>query len=224
MLKLRRYFLTGFVITAPLVITLYMIWTIVEWVDSWIIPYVPDAYNPDNYLPFHIPGAGFLIALIGITIVGFLTANIIGKTIVSLGERLLAKMPVVRNLYNGLKQIFQTVLSDKNESFQQVGLLEYPRKGLWAIVFIATDTKGEVDEVLKKKGHETLSIFLPTTPNPTSGFLLFVPKKDVIILDQTVENAAKLVISAGLVTPDETQKKLQSLADAAKPKKKPRKK
>lgn len=215
MLKLRRYFLTGFVITAPLAITLYMIWTLVEWVDSWIIPYVPVAYNPDNYLPFHVPGAGFLIALIGITIVGFLTANIIGKSIVSFGERMLAKMPVVRNLYNGLKQIFQTVLSDKNESFQQVGLLEYPRKGLWAIVFIATDTKGEVNDVLKKEGHETLSIFLPTTPNPTSGFLLFVPKKDVIILDQSVENAAKLVISAGLVTPEETQESLQALADKA---------
>lgn len=215
MLKLRRYFLTGFVITAPLAITLYMIWTLVEWVDSWIIPYVPAAYNPDNYLPVHVPGAGFLIALFGITIIGFLTANIIGKSIVSFGEKMLAKMPVVRNLYNGLKQIFQTVLSDKNESFQQVGLLEYPRKGLWAIVFIATDTKGEVDDVLKNKGHETLSIFLPTTPNPTSGFLLFVPKKDVIILDQSVENAAKLVISAGLVTPDETQEQLQILANKA---------
>ena len=219
MIKLRRYFLTGFIITARLVITLYVIWTIVEWVDSWIIPYVPAAYNPDTYLPFHVPGAGFLIALFSITIIGFLTANIIGKTIVSFGERFLAKMPVVRNLYNGLKQIFQTILSDKNDSFKQVGLLEYPRKGLWAIVFIATDTKGEVNEVLKEKGHETLSIFLPTTPNPTSGFLLFVPKKDVIILNQSVENAAKLVISAGLVTPEETQEQLQYLANNAKRKK-----
>lgn len=218
MSKLRRYFLTGFIITAPLAITLYMIWTLVEWVDSWVIPYVPAAYNPDTYLSFHVPGAGFLIALIVITIVGFLTANIIGKSIVSYGEKMLAKMPIVRNLYNGLKQIFQTVLSDKSESFKDVGLLEYPRKGLWAIVFIATETKGEVDDVLKEKGHETLSIFLPTTPNPTSGFLLFVPKKDVIILEQSVEDAAKLVISAGLVTPDEMQEKLQLLADKAKAK------
>lgn len=218
MSKLRRYFLTGFIITAPLAITLYMIWTLVEWVDSWIIPYVPAAYNPDTYLSFHVPGAGFLIALIVITIVGFLTANIIGKSIVSYGEKMLAKMPIVRNLYNGLKQIFQTVLSDKSESFKDVGLLEYPRKGLWAIVFIATETKGEVDEVLKEKGHETLSIFLPTTPNPTSGFLLFVPKKDVIILEQSVEDAAKLVISAGLVTPDEMQEKLQLMAEQAKTK------
>ncbi|MFK7902518.1 MAG: DUF502 domain-containing protein [Nitratireductor sp.] len=218
MSKIRRYFLTGFVITAPLVITLYLIWTLVEWVDSWIIPYVPAVYNPDTYLPFHVPGAGFLIAMFLFTIVGFLTANFVGKSIVSWGEGLLSRMPVVRNLYNGLKQIFQTVLSDKTDSFKQVGLLEYPRKGLWAIVFIATETKGEVDEVLKKKGKETLSIFLPTTPNPTSGFLLFVPKDEIIILDQSVEDAAKLVISAGLVTPDDHQAELQALVDAAKEK------
>lgn len=221
MLKLRRYFLTGFVITAPLLITIYLIWTLIEWVDGWIIPYVPAVYNPDNYLPFHVPGFGLLIALFVITIIGFLTANFIGKSIVRWGEGLLSRMPVVRNLYSGLKQIFQTVLSDKTESFQEVGLLEYPRKGLWALVFIATPTKGEVNEKLTERGHETLSIFLPTTPNPTSGFLLFVPKKDVIILDLGVEDAAKLVISAGLVVPEdqlvsaEHQEKLQALADQA---------
>lgn len=216
--KLRRYFLTGFVITAPLVITIYLIWTLIEWVDDWVIPYVPSIYNPDTYLPFHIPGFGLLIALFIITIVGFLTANFIGKSIVGWGEQLVSRMPVVRNLYSGLKQIFQTVLSDKTESFKQVGLLEYPRKGLWALVFIATPTKGEVDEKLQAKGVDTLSIFLPTTPNPTSGFLLFVPKEDVTILDLGVEDAAKLVISAGLVVPeenDEYQEKLQFLADEA---------
>lgn len=213
--KLRNYFLTGFIITAPLVITIYLIWSLIEWVDGWIIPYIPEIYNPDNYFAFHVPGFGLLIALFVITIVGFLTANIIGKSIVSLGENIVSKMPVVRNLYNGLKQIFQTVLSDQSGSFQQVGLLEYPRKGLWALVFVATDTRGEVDEVLKKKGHDTLSIFLPTTPNPTSGFLLFVPKKDVTILKLTVEEGAKLVISAGLVVPGDHQKELQKLADEA---------
>lgn len=221
MKKLRRYFLTGFVITAPLAITIYLIWTLIEWVDNWVIPYVPAVYNPDTYFSFHVPGVGLLIALFLITIVGFLTANFIGKSIVGWGERIVSRMPVVRNLYSGLKQIFQTVLSDKTESFKEVGLLEYPRKGLWALVFIATPTKGEVDEKLKAKGVETLSIFLPTTPNPTSGFLLFVPKDDVTILDLGVEDAAKLVISAGLVVPednDEYQEKLQFLADDAKKK------
>ena len=215
MSNLRTYFLTGFIITAPLVITIYLTWSLIEWVDSWIIPYIPAVYNPDNYLSFHVPGFGLFIALFMITIVGFLTANFVGKSIVGLGERFVNRMPVVRNLYSGLKQIFQTVLSDQSGSFQQVGLLEYPRKGLWALVFVATYTRGEVDEVLKKKGHDTLSIFLPTTPNPTSGFLLFVPKKDVTILKLTVEEGAKLVISAGLVVPGDHQKELQKLADEA---------
>ncbi len=216
MSRLRTYFLTGFIITAPLVITVYLIWTLIEWVDSWVIPYIPEIYNPDNYLPFHVPGFGLLAAIFLITIVGFLTANIIGKSIVSWGEGLLGRMPLVRNIYNGLKQIFETVLSDQTGSFQEVGLIEYPRKGLWAIVFISTATKGEVDNRLKSVDQDTLSVFLPTTPNPTSGFLLFVPKQDVTILSMSVEDAAKLVISAGLVAAEDHQSQLQGLADAEK--------
>ena len=205
--RLRNYFLTGLIICAPLGITAYLVWSLIGWVDSWVKPYIPDVYNPDNYLPFSIPGFGLVVALFVITIVGFLTANFIGRTIVSYGEVLLGRMPLVRTIYSGLKQIFQTVLSDQTESFEQVGLIEYPRKGLWAIVFIATDTKGEVDERLKSIDQETVSVFLPTTPNPTSGFLLFVPREDVTILDMSVESGAKLVISAGLVTPDMVQVK-----------------
>ncbi len=216
MSRLRTYFLTGFIITAPLVITVYLIWTLIEWVDSWVIPYIPEIYNPDNYLPFHVPGFGLLAAIFLITIVGFLTANIIGKSIVSWGEGLLGRMPLVRNIYNGLKQIFETVLSDQTGSFQEVGLIEYPRKGLWAIVFISTATKGEVDNRLKSVDQDTLSVFLPTTPNPTSGFLLFVPKQDVTILSMSVEDAAKLVISAGLVAAEDHQSQLQGLADVEK--------
>lgn len=200
--RLRNYFLTGLIICAPVGITVYLVWSLIGWIDSWIIPYIPTVYNPDTYLPFSIPGFGLIIALFVITIVGFLTANYIGRTIWSYGEVLLGRMPVVRNLYSGLKQIFQTVLSDKSSSFQEVGIIEYPRKGLWAIVFIATDTKGEVDRRLKNIKQTTVAVFLPTTPNPTSGFLLFVPKKDITILDMKVEDAAKLVISAGLVAPD----------------------
>ena len=201
--RLRNYFLTGLIICAPVGITAYLVWSLIGWVDSWIIPYIPTIYNPDTYLPFSIPGFGLAIALFIITIVGFLTANYIGRTIWSYGEVMLDQMPVVRNLYSGLKQIFQTVLSDKSSSFQEVGLIEYPRKGLWAIVFIATDARGEVDRKLRDIKQETVAVFLPTTPNPTSGFLLFVPKKDIKILDMNVENAAKLVISAGLVAPDD---------------------
>lgn len=201
MARLRRYFFTGLIITAPLVITIYLIWTLIEWVDSWVIPYIPTVYNPDTYLPFHVPGFGLIAAIFSVTMFGFLAASLVGRSVVSLGESMLDRMPLVRNVYKGLKQIFETVLSDQTASFQQVGLLEYPRKGLWAIVFIATPTKGEVDQRLRKKGKQTLSIFLPTTPNPTSGFLLFVPREDITILDMSVEEAAKLVISAGLVAP-----------------------
>lgn len=200
--RLRNYFLTGFIICAPLAITAYLVWSFIGWVDGWVKPYIPQVYNPDNYLPFSIPGFGLLVAFFVITIVGFLTANFIGRTIVGYGEDLLSRMPFVRNLYSGLKQIFQTVFSEQETSFEKVALIEYPRKGLWALVFIATDTRGEVDVVLKENGKETVSVFLPTTPNPTSGFLLFVPKKDIQILDMSVEQAAKLVISAGLVAPD----------------------
>ncbi len=203
--RIRNYFLTGFIICAPLAITAYLVWTFIEWVDGWVKPYIPHVYNPDNYLPFSIPGFGLLVAFFLITLIGFLTANFIGRTIVGYGEHMLGRMPFVRNLYSGLKQIFQTVFSEQETSFEKVCLIEYPRKGLWALAFIATDTRGEVNSVLNEMGHETVSVFLPTTPNPTSGFLLFVPKKDAKLLDMSVEQAAKLVISAGLVAPEQKE-------------------
>ena len=202
--RLRNYFLTGLIIVAPLAITAYLTWTFIGWGGSWGEPYIPQIYNPDNYLPFAVPGFGLLTALFLITMIGFLTANLVGRSIIGFGESLLDRMPLVRSLYKGLKQIFQTVLAEQSGSFKQAALIEYPRRGLWSIVFIATDTKGEVNERLPES--ESMSVFLPTTPNPTSGFLLFVPRKDVIILDMSVEEAAKMVISAGLVSPDFPQK------------------
>lgn len=200
--RLRNYFLTGFIICAPLAITAYLVWSFIGWVDGWVKPYIPAVYNPDNYLPFSIPGFGLIVAFVLITLVGFLTANFIGRSIVNYGENLLGRMPFVRNLYSGLKQIFQTVFSEQETSFEKVCLVEYPRKGIWALAFIATDTRGEVGALLTSDGHDTVSVFLPTTPNPTSGFLLFIPKADIQILDMSVEQAAKLVISAGLVAPE----------------------
>ncbi|WP_421723858.1 DUF502 domain-containing protein [Bauldia sp.] len=200
--RLRNYFLTGLVIAAPLFLTIYITWGFIVWIDSWVTPLIPAAYSPDTYLPFSIPGFGLLVAIVTITLIGFLTANLVGRTAVSWGESVLGRMPVVRNLYGGLKQIFETVLSNRAKTFQTVGLIQYPRKGIWAIVFIATGTKGEVGHHLGENGETMVSVFLPTTPNPTSGFLLFVPERDVVRLRMTVEEAAKLVISAGLVSPD----------------------
>ncbi|MCT7375422.1 DUF502 domain-containing protein [Chelativorans salis] len=214
MTRLRNYFLTGFIVTAPLAITAYLAWSFVGWVDSWVKPYIPARYNPDTYLPFAVPGFGLIVALILITLVGFMTANIIGRTIVSYGEYFLGRMPLVRSVYRGLKQILETVLSERSETFKKVGLIEYPRKGLWALVFIATEARGEVRRHTNGEEDPSIAVFLPTTPNPTSGYLLFVPKDDVIELDMTVEDGAKLVISAGLVSP-EYERRTQELAEEA---------
>ncbi|HSM40652.1 MAG TPA: DUF502 domain-containing protein [Afifellaceae bacterium] len=215
-IRLRNYFLTGLVVAAPISITVYLTWTFVHWVDSWVKPLIPRSYNPDSYLPFSVPGVGLVFAIFLLTLLGFLTANIVGRSIVSYGEMLLARMPLVRNLYSGLKQIFQTALSESNRSFNSAGLIEYPRTGLWAIVFIATEAKGEVRTRLEDMDDEIVSVFLPTTPNPTSGFLLFVPRSAIRVLDMTVEEAAKLVISAGLVNP-EYQAKTRKLAEQHAP-------
>lgn len=198
-MRLRRYFLTGLIVVAPLFITLYLTWSTILWVDGWVKPYIPDIYTPDYYLPFNVPGYGLLVGLIGLTVIGFLTASLVGRTIIGFGESLLDRMPLVRSVYKGLKQIFETVLAEQSNTFKQAGIIEYPRPGLWSLVFIATDTKGEVDSRLP--GLDTISVFLPTTPNPTSGFLLFVPRDEITILDMSVEDAAKMIISAGLVAP-----------------------
>ncbi|MEL6736343.1 MAG: DUF502 domain-containing protein [Pseudomonadota bacterium] len=197
-------------------ITAYLTWTLIQWVDSWVKPYLPDIYNPDQYLPFSVPGFGLLVALFIITIVGFLTANLIGRSIVSYSEYLLSRMPVVRNIYSALKQIFETVFREDSDNFQSAVLVEYPRKDIWALAFVATDTLGEVQEKLDEPAGQTVSVFLPTTPNPTSGFLLFVPKQDIVMLEMSVEEAAKLVISAGLVAPEFKQKQQEALEKAGK--------
>lgn len=204
MTRLRTYFLTGFIVCAPLAITAWITWSFMGWVDGWVKPYIPTQYTPDAYLPFAIPGFGLLVALFLITAIGFLTANIIGRTLVNWSEHLLGRMPLVRTVYTALKQIFETVLADRSSSFKTAGLVEYPRKGMWAIVFVATTATGEIKTVLSDQGEEMLAIFLPPTPNPTSGFLLYVPRADVRILNMSIEAALKLVVSAGLVSPEES--------------------
>lgn len=212
--RMRNYFLTGLIIVGPISITIYILWGFINIVDAWVKPLVPDAYNPDKYLPFAVPGAGLVFAVGGMIIIGALAANLFGRTIVGYGERVVGRMPVVRNVYKALKQIFETVLSQSNTSFKNVGLIEYPRKGLYAIVFIATDTSGEICDMLPDDARP-VSVFLPTTPNPTSGFLLFIPRNEIKILDMSVEEGAKLVISAGLVTPPKKDE-LEELANARK--------
>jgi uncharacterized membrane protein len=201
MTRLRNYFLTGVIICAPLAITAYLAWSFVHWVDSWVKPYIPSAYNPDNYLPFAVPGFGLLVALLIITLIGFLTANIIGRSIVGFGERLLGGMPLVRGIYKTTKQIFETVLSNKSDMFRTVGLMEYPRKGVWSLIFVAGEKDTEINARLDQPGDPLIGVFMPCTPNPTTGFLMYVHKSEIVLLDMTIEEGAKLIISAGLVAP-----------------------
>jgi uncharacterized membrane protein len=200
--RLRNYFLTGLVVAAPLFITIYIIWGFVQWIDGLVVPLIPSIYRLDRYLPFPVPGFGLVVALVFITLLGFLTANLVGRRLVALGESLLGRMPLVRNLYGGLKQIFETVISRRAKAFQRVALLEFPRKDLWSLVFIATETRGEVNRRLGAPEDEIITVFMPTTPNPTTGFLMFAKRRELVMLDMTVEAAAKMVISGGLVVPE----------------------
>ncbi|MEE9454917.1 MAG: DUF502 domain-containing protein [Paracoccaceae bacterium] len=197
--RMRVDFFTGLIIVAPVVITIYLIWTAITFIDAKVVPWVPAFYNPSTYIGQDIPGFGVIIFLLFTAIIGALTKGLFGRQLVRFWENLIGRTPIVRSVYGGLKQIVETILSQSNASFQKACLVEYPRKGIWAIAFISTDTRGEVQNLIAD--HDLYSIFLPTTPNPTSGFLLFVPKKEVVVLDMSVEDAAKLVISAGLVVP-----------------------
>ncbi|WP_169545504.1 DUF502 domain-containing protein [Sneathiella aquimaris] len=198
--KLRNYFLTGIVVTAPIGITIYLTYVFVDFVDANITPLIPARYNPETYLPFGVPGLGVLIAVFALILIGFLTANFLGRSFLHFGERIVGRMPVVRSVYNALKQIMETVLAQSSTSFRDVVLVEYPRKGLWAIAFVTSTAKGEVAEL---DDEDMIGLFLPTTPNPTSGFLLFSPKRDLKFLDMSVEEGVKLVISAGMIWPED---------------------
>jgi uncharacterized membrane protein len=196
--RIRGYFFAGVLITAPLGITIYIAWSFISWVDSQVIPLLPERYNPERYLPFSVPGIGLLIVLVGLTLIGALTAGIIGRLFINMSERLLNRMPVVRSLYSATKQIFETVLAQKSTAFRDVVLVEYPRRGMWAIGFITGTTEGEIQELTE---DEVVNVFLPTTPNPTSGFLLFVPRSEIVSLHMSVEEGIKMVVSGGIVTP-----------------------
>lgn len=218
---LRNNFLAGLVVVVPIAITVWMIWTFVGWIDSWVLPFVPSAYHPDALLKtwfgeagwyqwitsgeevkVNVRGVGVVLFLLFTVLVGWITKGLIGRSFLHWAEGLVDRMPVVRSLYNGIKQIAETVFNTSTEAkFDKACLVEYPRKGIWAIAFVSTKAKGEIDARIPVE-EPIISVFLPTTPNPTSGFLLFVPQHSVIHLDMSVEDAAKLVISAGLVYPN----------------------
>lgn len=196
--RLRTYLLAGIVLTAPIGITIYLAVVFVEFVDERMVALVPAEYNPLGYLPFDIPGLGVLALLVALLLIGFVATHLFGRTVLRLGEKIIERVPVVRSVYGALKQIFETVFADSSPSFREVVLVQYPRRGVWAVGFITGPTEGEARERIAR---ESVNIFLPTTPNPTSGLLLFVPRDDVVHLDMSVEDGMKMVISAGIVIP-----------------------
>ncbi|MCG6903036.1 MAG: DUF502 domain-containing protein [Rhodobacter sp.] len=213
---LRNSFLTGLVVIAPIGLTVWLVWTVIGWVDAFVLPFVPHAYMPESlinrwlgntdprgedWITVNLRGVGVVFFLLFTVFVGWVAKGLIGRSLLLWGEQLVDRMPVVRSIYNGLKQIAETVFAQSETSFDKACLVEYPRKGIWAIAFISTTAKGEIQDSIKVD-DQMVSVFLPTTPNPTSGFLLFVPQRDVIELKMSVEDCAKLVISAGLVYPN----------------------
>jgi uncharacterized membrane protein len=212
--RIRNYFLTGLVVAGPLAVTVWLIWSFINWVDGVVTPLVPPAYRPESYLPWPIPGTGLIIAFVALTLLGFLTANLVGRTLVGWGEGLLHRMPIVRPIYKTMKQIFETLFSKSGSSFRKVALVEFPAPGMWSLVFLSQPPGGDVADKLPHGEH--VSVFLPCTPNPTTGFFFFVKRDELIELDITVENAMTLLISAGVVQPNDGQKKLAALASTAR--------
>lgn len=205
--RLRRYFLTGLVLAAPLAITASVTWWFVNFVDGLVKPLVPTAYWPDSYLPYPVPGFGLVIGLIGLTLLGFLTANLVGRSLINAGEAILERMPVVRGLYKGVKQVFETIFSQSGTSFRKVGMVQFPQPGMWSIVFIAQEAAPEIAGKLPD-GNEQIGVFLPCTPNPTTGFFFYLPRREVVELSISVEDGAKLIMSAGLIQPGATAPRL----------------
>ena len=198
---LRSSFLTGIVVIAPVALTIWLIWTIMGWIDGFVLPLVPTRFNPEQYIGITLRGIGVMIFLVFTIFVGWVAKGLIGRSLIRFAESLVERMPVVRSIYSGVKQIAETIFAQSERNFEKACLVQYPRKGIWAIGFISTEARGEIAEKAETMGR-LMSVFLPTTPNPTSGFLLYFPEEDVIELEMNIEDAAKLVISAGLVYPN----------------------
>ncbi len=196
--RLRNYFFAGLLVTAPIAITIYFAWSMVDYVDTRVTSLIPDHYNPNRFLPFAIPGLGVIILVVALTLVGFLTANYLGRMMLRLGESVVSRMPVIRSIYSALKQIFETVLSNRVQSFNEVVLVEFPRPAMWTLGLVVGKA---YPGIAGPVGREVYNVFIPTTPNPTSGYLVFLDRAQMVHVDMTVEDCLKMIISGGIVTP-----------------------
>lgn len=200
LVKIRNYFVSGLLFSLPLIVTFYVAAWIIRTADNWVKPLIPPQYHPETFLPFSLPGIGIIVAITGLILIGLITRGFLGHFFTKNSEKLLSKMPIVRSIYSTTKQVSEALLKNQSQSFREVGMIEYPRKGLWALCFITGNTTGEVQ---RKTHHSMVNVFIPTTPNPTSGFLLFVPKEDITPISMSVEEGIKMVVSAGIITPHE---------------------
>jgi uncharacterized membrane protein len=198
MQRLRAYFFAGILITAPITLTLYITWLLINFIDAKVTNLLPGDYNPNSYLPVNIPGLGLIIAVVLLTLIGWLTAGFFGRLFLRISEAILRRMPVVRSIYAWVKQIFETVFHERASPFREVVLIEFPRKGLWRVGFITGRTPGTTQDIVP---GGLVNVFLPGTPNAASGFLVLVPVADIYRVDLTTEEALKLVVSGGIATP-----------------------
>ena len=198
MVRFRRYLTAGLLVWVPLGVTILIIKLLIDFMDQTLL-LVPAAYRPEVLLGFRIPGLGLLLTLVVVLLTGMIVANLFGRQLLAVGESLLGHIPIVRSIYSGVKQLVETVFSSKGQSFRKVVLLEYPRPGLWTVAFVTGEGQGEAQ---RKTGQDVVNIYVPTTPNPTSGFFLMVSRKDITELDMSVDEALKMVLSVGVVVPD----------------------
>jgi uncharacterized membrane protein len=198
MARLRAYFFAGILITAPISLTLYIAWLLINFIDAKVNNLLPGDYSPSHYLPVNIPGLGLVIAIALLTLIGWVTAGIFGRLFLSISEAILRRMPVVRSIYAWVKQIFETVFHERASPFREVVLIEFPRKGLWRVGFVTGRTPGTTQDIVP---GGLVNVFLPGTPNAASGFLVLVPIADIYRVDLTTEEALKLVVSGGIATP-----------------------
>jgi uncharacterized membrane protein len=196
--RLRAYFLTGLIVAGPLAVTLYISWWLINLVDAWVTPLIPARYSPETYLHVAVPGYGLLVAIVAITLIGFLTATLVGRSVIGVGEGLLDHMPFVRGLYRAVKQIFQTVFRKEGGTFRRVGVLEWPAPGLWSLCFITEPPQGPLAEALPA---DSLCVFVPCSPNPTTGYLVMVDAAKVREIALSTDEAFKLVMSMGIIQP-----------------------
>lgn len=202
--RLRDYLFAGILVTAPIFITCYVTIGFLDWVDSKVTPLVPPHYNPNNYLPFSLPGLGLVIAIVFFILVGWFARNFLGRILFRVAEGIMHRVPVIRVMYKALKQVFETVMTNQSQAFREVVMVEYPRPGCWALGFVTGITKGEIQAL--GNGAEMVNVFMPMTP-PTGGFLLFLPRSALISTKMSVEEGIKMLVSGGIITPGDGEKK-----------------